>query len=316
MATTGLVQDHCFCLHDTGPGHPERAERLAHLERFLAANGQAAACTPIEIKEADPELLLQVHSQDYLDRVRAACRQGMSFIDTPDSAICSESYRIALLAAGATIEAVDQVMAGTINNALCLIRPPGHHAEAGESMGFCLLNNVALAARHLCGKYGLKRVLILDWDVHHGNGTQHSFEADPRVFYISLHGHPRMLYPGTGFAHEIGQGEGRGYTLNVPMLPGQGDADYHQAFKQTIMPAVEKFAPEFVLLSTGFDAHRLDPLAPLQLETESFGWMSEEMLDIARRHGQGRLVSLLEGGYHLDALADSASLHLKRLMEA
>ena len=316
MAKTGLVQDHCFCEHDTGPGHPERAERLTHLERFFAANGQADACTRITLKEADPELLLKIHTHDYLERVRAACRQGMKFIDTPDSAICSESHRIALLAAGATIEAVDQVMAGTINNAFCLIRPPGHHAESGESMGFCLLNNVALAAKHLCDKYDLKRVLILDWDVHHGNGTQHSFESDPRVFYVSLHGHPRMLYPGTGFAHEVGRAEGHDFTLNCPMLPGQGDADYRQAFTQTIMPAVEKFAPEFVLLSAGFDAHRLDPLAPLQLETESFGWMSEEMLDLARRYAEGRLVSLLEGGYHLDALADSASLHLKRLMEA
>lgn len=316
MATTGLVQDRCFCQHDTGPGHPERAERLAHLERFFAANGQAAACTQIEIKEIDLELLLQVHTRAYLDRVEEACRQGKGYIDTPDSAICPESHRIALLAAGGTIEAVDQVMAGTIDNAFCLVRPPGHHAEQGESMGFCLLNNVALAAKHLCTKYALSRVLILDWDVHHGNGTQHSFETDPRVLYVSLHGHPRMLYPGTGFAHEIGQDEGRGFTLNCPLLPGQGDADYRLAFKQTIMPAVEKFAPEFVLLSAGFDAHQLDPLAPMQLDTDSFGWMSEEMLDLARRHAGGRLVSLLEGGYHLDALAESTSLHLKRLLEA
>jgi len=316
MANTGLVQDRCFCQHDTGPGHPERAERLAHLERFFAANGQTAACTPIDVREAVPELLLAVHTRAYLDRLEEACQQGKSYIDTPDSAICPESHRVALLAAGATIEAVDQVMAGTIDNAFCLVRPPGHHAEQGESMGFCLFNNVAAAAKHLCTEHGLTRVLILDWDVHHGNGTQHLFETDPHVLYVSLHGHPRMLYPGTGFAEEVGTDEGRGFTLNCPLLPGQGDTEYRLAFKQTVMPAVEKFAPEFVLLSAGFDAHQLDPLAPMQLETDSFGWMSEEMLDIARRHAGGRLVSLLEGGYHLDALAESASLHLERLLEA
>ncbi len=316
MATTGLVQFRRFRYHDTGPGHPERSERLVRLEQEFAGNGLAAACQPVEVLEIDLGLVLKVHAFDYVDRIRLACQQGMPFIDTPDSAICPESYVIAVLAAGSVISAVNDVMTGAVKNAFCLVRPPGHHAERDRSMGFCLLNNVAIAAHHLFGHYGLERVLILDWDVHHGNGTQHAFEADPRVLYVSLHGHPHTLYPGTGFEEEVGVGPGEGYTVNCPLGPGAGDAEYRRAFTERIMPAVEKYEPQFVLLSAGFDAHRLDPLAPMLLETESFGWMTELMLDVARRYAGGRLVSVLEGGYHLDALAESAGLHVKRLLEA
>jgi acetoin utilization deacetylase AcuC-like enzyme len=316
MPTTGLAQDHRFQYHDTGPGHPERSERLERLDSALQEAGLIERCAPINVIEVDPGLVQEVHEFDYIDRVRLSCQQGMPFIDTPDSAISPDSYRIALLAVGAVIDATNQVMTGQIDNALCLVRPPGHHAERAVSMGFCLFNNVAVAAHHLIRQFRLQRVAILDWDVHHGNGTQHAFDADPRVLYISVHGHPRAVYPGTGYETEVGVGPGEGFTLNCPMKPASDDADYHNVFQDQIIPALDKFAPEFVIVSAGFDAHKLDPLAPLELETESFGWMTEMVLDVARRHSEGRVVSVLEGGYHLDALAASTCLHLERLLEA
>ena len=181
-------------------------------------------------------------------------------------------------------------------------------------MGFCLFNNIAIAARHLLKSHGLERVLILDWDVHHGNGTQHSFDDDPRVFFCSLHGHPDSLYPGTGYAHERGSGAGEGTTLNLPMQPGAGDAEYRAAFCEHVLPAARAYRPEFILISAGFDAHRADPLAPIELETSSFEWMTEEVRALADECCGGRLVSMLEGGYNLDALGESAAVHLRCLM--
>ena len=179
-----------------------------------------------------------------------------------------------------------------------------------------MFNNIAVAARHLIDDHGLERIVILDWDVHHGNGTQHTFEEDPRVLFISLHGHPNYVYPGTGFETEQGRGPGETYTINLPMMPGTGDDAYHRAFEEPILPAVEKFEPQFVLVSAGFDAHRADPLAPLELETECYGWMTDRLTDVAKKHCQGRMVSVLEGGYDLDALGECVALHVTRLLEA
>ena len=316
MATTGLVQDERFQRHLTGPGHPERPQRLARIEVELAMRGLSQACKSIPATSIDMTLVRAVHADAYLERLRQACEDGLPYIDVPDSAICPESFEIARLAAGAVVNALDAVMAGRVNNAFCAVRPPGHHAEHHLSMGFCLLNNVAIAARHLLDAHGLLRVLILDWDVHHGNGTQHIFEEDPRVLYISLHGHPGILYPGTGYAHERGRGAGEGFTINIPILPPGRDEVWRRAFDDPILPAIEKFVPQFVLISAGFDAHRLDPLAPLELETESFGWMTDEVLGVAKRHCGGRLVSVLEGGYYLDALADCVALHVEKLLDA
>jgi len=316
MTRTGLAQDERFLRHRTAVGHPERPERLARITAAFADRGLAAACTPIAVAPIDMALVRRVHDDAYLERLQQACERGLPFIDVVDSSIGPESFEIARLAAGAAVSAVDEVMAGRLDNAFCAVRPPGHHAERHMSLGFCLFNNIAIAARRLLDDHGLSRVLILDWDVHHGNGTQHTFEEDPRVLFISIHGHPAIVYPGTGYANERGRGAGEGFTINLPMLPPAGDAEYAQAFDDIVAPAVEKFRPEFVLLSAGFDAHRLDPLAPIELETESFGWLTDLPLEWARRHCGGKLVSLLEGGYHLDALADSASLHLARLLSA
>lgn len=313
---TGLVQDERFQRHLTGAGHPERQQRLVRIQEVLEERGLTQACRPIHVSPVDMKWVRAVHTDEYLERLRRACEDGLPFIDVPDSAICPESFEIAVLAAGGVVNAVDEVMSGRLNNAFCAIRPPGHHAERHVSMGFCLLNNVAIAARHLLDDHGLSRVLILDWDVHHGNGTQHIFEEDPRVLYISLHGHPGIVYPGTGYTHERGLGAGEGYTINFPILPPGRDETWRRAFDDPILPAIAKFDPQFVLISAGFDAHRLDPLAPLELETESYGWMTDELVGVAKRHCGGRLVSLLEGGYHFDALADCTALHVSRLLEA
>jgi len=316
VTITGLVQDDRFLHHVTGDGHPERPQRLAAIADGLRDRGLDDACLPLEVTPVDVSFVRSVHDETYLHRLREACRSGLPYIDVPDSAIGAESYEVAQLAAGAVIRAVDDVMTGRIRNAFCAVRPPGHHAERTMSMGFCLLNNVAIAAKYLLDHRGLSRVLIVDFDVHHGNGTQHAFEADPRVLFISIHGHPGLVYPGTGHAHERGVGPGEGFTINVPMLPPSGDAEYRSAFDELILPPAEAFNPQFVIVSAGFDAHRLDPLAPIELPTESFGWMTDELLRIAKNHSGGRFVSVLEGGYHLQALADSAALHVTRLCQA
>ncbi len=316
MANTGLAQDERFQRHLTGPGHPERPQRLEAIAAALSERGLTDACTAVEPAPVDVKLVRPVHEDAYLERLEQACEDELPYIDVPDSAICPASYDIARLAAGTVVSAVDDVVAGRLDNALCTLRPPGHHAERHMSMGFCLLNNIAIAARHLVDNHGLSRVLILDWDVHHGNGTQHAFEADPRVLFVSLHGHPGIVYPGTGHTHERGTGAGEGFTINLPMMPPSSDTEWKRAFDDPILPAVEKFDPQFVLVSAGFDAHRLDPLAPLELETEVYGWMTDRLARVAGNHCGGRLVSVLEGGYHLDALADCVAIHLTRLLDA
>ncbi len=314
MATTGLVMDELFQQHVTGPGHPECPQRLAQIQEVLTSRGLADRCERIEPKPIDPDSVLRTHTGEYVERLAGACASGESFIDTPDSAICRASHEIASLAAGSVLEAVDAVMAKRVRNAFCAIRPPGHHAERDRSMGFCLFANVAIAVDWLRERHGIGRVLILDWDVHHGNGTQHVLEADPEAMFISIHGHPDHLYPGTGFAEERGIGHGEGLTLNVPMMPGVGDDAYRDAFDRNIRRVLDGFKAEFILISAGFDAHRQDPLAPINLETDSFGWMTELLLDAADGHCDGRVVSVLEGGYDLDSLAESVALHVDLLL--
>ncbi len=304
----------CFTRHLTGSGHAERPERIPAIQRALASARLIEQCALIEPVPVDMSLVLANHSQSYINRLREHCASGKSHIDCADSTICPESFEVARLACGSVIRAVDAVATGEIDNAFCVIRPPGHHAERDFSMGFCLFNNIAVAARHLLKSHGLERVLILDWDVHHGNGTQHSFDDDPRVFFCSLHCHPDTLYPGTGYAHERGSGAGEGTTLNLPMQPGAGDAEYRAAFAEQFLPAARAYRPEFILISAGFDAHRADPLAPIELEASSFEWMTKGVRTLADECCGGRLVSMLEGGYNLEALGESAAVHLRYLM--
>jgi acetoin utilization deacetylase AcuC-like enzyme len=313
VANTGLVLDDVFQKHQPGPEHPERPERLQRIAEVLATRGLIDQCRRIAPTRIDPEFVKRTHTDTYVQRLADACERRLPHIDTPDSGICSDSYDVALLAAGSVMRAIDGVVNGEVRNAFCAVRPPGHHAERDRSMGFCMFANVAIAVDHLRERHGLERVLVLDWDVHHGNGTQHILEEDPAAMFISIHGHPSHVYPGTGFAEECGKGAGVGATVNVPMSPGSDDANYRAAFDKHIRGVLEEFEADFVLISAGFDAHRLDPLAPLMLETESFAWMTELMLDVAGEHCDGRLVSVLEGGYDLDALADSVATHVDLL---
>ena len=315
MPNTGLILDPCFERHDTGAGHPERPQRLAAIRRGLADAGLIERCERIEPGPIDPQQLRRLHDETYIKRVEQACRDNAPYIDVMDSAIGPESCEIALLAAGTTVEAVEAVIGGRLSNAFSAVRPPGHHAERDRSMGFCLFNNIALAADRLISHHRLDRVMVFDFDVHHCNGTQHTFYGTNQVFVCSLHGHPNWVYPGTGFETETGTGEGEGYTLNLPMRPGAGGAEYRTAFVEKVLPAAEAYNPQFILISAGFDAHRADPLAPLCLETTDYEWMTRWIMDLAKRHCGGRLVSVLEGGYDLEALSASVTRHVSLLVD-
>lgn len=309
MADFGIVFDERFRQHRTGPGHPERPERLDAIGAGLRSTGLLNRAVRIEPTPVDAALLHRLHTAEYIARLQAACRGGAPFIDDPDSAICPESWEIAQLAAGSVVEGARQIAAGRLRRAFCAVRPPGHHAEADRSMGFCLLNNVALAARVLLDDFDFERVAILDWDVHHGNGTQHLFEHEPRVLFVSIHGDPHSLYPGTGFAHERGRDAGASYTLNVPMPPGSDDAAYRGAFERAVGPALHTFAPEVVLISAGFDAHCDDPLGNQALSDQGFADMTRATLDVAEAHAGGRILSVLEGGYDLGVLERCVARH-------
>lgn len=314
MTHTGLVLSDRYADHDTGPHHPEMPERVRAINLRLRESGLADNALLIEPKPADPSVIDPVHPPEYVARFRNACAVRAGFIDTPECPVCDESYDIALMAVGGLLQATDEVMAGHIRNAFCPVRPPGHHAERRRAMGFCYLNNIAIAAEYLRSRHGLSRVAIVDFDVHHGNGTQHQFDRDPKVFFCSIHQDPNTCYPGSGHEWERGQGDAVGTTLNVPMQSGSEDADYQKAFEDIILPAVSDFQPEFILVSAGFDAHRDDPLAYIRLSTACFHWMTRRLVEVAAEVANHRLVSTLEGGYDLDALADSAQAHVEALM--
>ena len=312
MSDVGLVMDPRFEDHDTGPGHSERPERLRRVRAAVDDAGLAERTRCIAPCRAGDDWLVRVHDADYIRHVHEACASGRHLLDAMDTAVCPESAEIARLAAGSLVALCEEVAGGRLARGFAALRPPGHHAERDLAMGFCLFNNVAVAARHLRAAHGMDRVLVVDWDVHHGNGTQHIFEDDPTVFYFSLHQYP--LYPGTGAADEVGTGEGRGATLNCPLLPGSGDAEFLAALRDALVPAVTRFRPDFVLVSAGFDAHARDPLANLEVSTESFAEATRIVRAIADEHAGGRLVSVLEGGYDLEATADSVVTHLETLL--
>ena len=309
---TGFVFHPDYILHDPGAGHPERPARLESILAHLKGTGLLDDLTHIAPEPVDEKWLLLVHTEAHIKNLEQSAARAPIHLD-PDTGMSEESYRVAKLATGGVLAAVDRVMDGSVDNAFAAVRPPGHHALPDRAMGFCLINNVAVAARYVQRKYGLERVLIVDWDVHHGNGTQDIFYADPSVFYFSTHQWP--YYPGSGAATETGSGAGVGATLNVPLASGDGDAEIVAAFTHKLLPAAQAFRPQFVFVSAGFDAHRDDPLAGLEVSEAGYRELTRIVMDIANRFAEGRLVSLLEGGYDLNALSRSVETHLRQLSE-
>ena len=314
MGKTGLVYHPAYLEHDMGAGHPESPNRLRAIMQQLEQSGTAARITRIEPRRAEDEWITQIHTPAYVTALNQhAPTSGRVSLD-PDTSMSPGSLTAAYLAAGGALAAVDTIMTKQVDHVFCAVRPPGHHAEAGRAMGFCLFNNVAIAARYVQKKYGLTHVLIVDWDVHHGNGTQHSFEDDPSVLFFSTHQYP--YYPGTGRGTERGYGAGEGFTINVPMESGEGDEEYRAVFHKTLVPAADDFKPEFVIISAGFDAHKDDPLAGMGLTEEGYADLTHIVAGIAKRHAQGRILSSLEGGYNLEALSASVDRHIQALLDS
>ncbi|MAF46836.1 MAG: histone deacetylase family protein [Rhodospirillales bacterium] len=299
---------HPVCvLHDPGPGHPEAPARLTAVNDALAIS-EFDALHRFEAPEAAPEQLQLMHDAAYVASVlEAVPEQGYISLD-PDTALCPASGEAALRAAGGICAAIDAVLAGDVENAFCALRPPGHHAERRRAMGFCLFNNVAIAAGHAQSAHGIERVAVVDFDVHHGNGTQHMFENDESLFYASSHQWP--AYPGTGAASETGVGN----IVNMPLSPGAGSDAFRAAYRDVILPRLREFEPELLLISAGFDAHQRDPLCQLNVTTADFAWLSQALMKVAAEYCSGRLVSSLEGGYDLQALAECASAHVQALL--
>jgi acetoin utilization deacetylase AcuC-like enzyme len=310
MATL-LVSHPSFLEHDTGPYHPERPDRL---RAILAALEDPAFDDLVRLAApaASMEEMTRVHPQDYVEAILSIQPGPGEHVHVDGDTVMSQGSAEAIRrAAGAVVASVEAVMEGKVGTAFAAVRPPGHHAAPGVPGGFCLINNAAVGARHAQAKYGVERVAIVDFDVHHGQGTQAVVEPDPTLFYASTHQYP--LYPGTGSPRETGTDNN---VVNVPLRAGSGSAEFRAAWSERILPMLDDFAPELVIVSAGFDAHRADPLAQLEVETEDFVWLTKELLAIADRHAQGRLVSVLEGGYDLNALAESAATHVQSLMRA
>lgn len=309
---TYLYYDSIFMEHDTG-NHPENAGRLQAVTRHLNFVGLDALCKQPPCPAVSRERLLYVHTAEYVDQVEAFARQGGGHMDA-DTVVSPRSYQVALTAAGAAVDATVQVLSGATKNAFCLARPPGHHALPDRSMGFCLFSNVAIAAEVALREYDLQRVMIVDWDVHHGNGTQDIFYRQPSVGFLSMHRFP--FWPGSGAMDETGAEEGRGTTLNLPIEFGTPRDKQLALFARELQAFAAKINPQLVLVSAGFDSHKSDPVGSLGLESDDFRTLTELVLEVADQYTDGKLVSLLEGGYNPSALAESVEIHLQTLLDA
>jgi acetoin utilization deacetylase AcuC-like enzyme len=308
----GFFFHQAFLQHDTGPAHPESSLRLKAIGDHLRSTNLWTKLAHLEPIAATSDVISLVHPRPYIDAIHRACEKGPTLLD-PDTVASPGSWGAALRAAGAVTQSIDRLMAGTLDASFCAVRPPGHHALAARAMGFCLFNNVAIGARYAQQRHKLERVLIVDWDVHHGNGTQAIFDDDPSVLYFSTHQFP--YYPGTGARAERGQGDGEGFTINVPLAEGAGDPDILHVFRQELVPKALEFEPELILISAGFDAHQDDPLAGLTVTEAGFAELTRIVRGIADQCCRGKIVSALEGGYNLIALGRSVEAHLRALLE-
>jgi acetoin utilization deacetylase AcuC-like enzyme len=331
----GFVSSPRYVEHDTGPNHPERPDRIRAIHRAVREAGIVSSPDPfgqfelalgkvsgdgvkaieLEPYRADEEWVLTVHTEDHLRYVKRVIAAGGWVLDQGDTRVGESSFEVAMLSLGGVLRACDAVMSAErgIRRAFAAVRPPGHHAEPDRAMGFCLFSNVAIGARYLQRKHGIKRVAIVDFDVHHGNGTQAALEDDPSVYFVSMHETPRTLYPGSGFEWETGVGPGAGYTMNVPMDAGAGDDQYVAALRGKVIPTLVKFEPEVLMISAGFDGHVDDPLAHVELTEQGFERITRELVGLAERNCWGRVISVLEGGYNLRALGRSVVRHLVAL---
>lgn len=308
----GFAYDPAFLTHQSRFPHPECPERLTAITRELQQSGLTDRMTPLPLRQAGIDDLLRCHTQSHVDRIRDTARRDVTQFDA-DTYTNAQSYEAALRAAGSVLQAVDEVVARRVRHAFCAVRPPGHHAESDRAMGFCLFNNVAIGARYAQVRHGIQKIAIVDWDVHHGNGTQQIFYEDDSVVYISLHQYP--LYPGSGSARERGSGKGIGTTLNFPMPAGAGDGDYLDVWDRELVPALRSFGPDLIMVSAGFDAHAFDPLAGMNLTEDGFAQMTRRLLEVSSTHCKYGLISVLEGGYHLEALANCVRAHIEVLAD-
>jgi acetoin utilization deacetylase AcuC-like enzyme len=310
MVQTGVVKDNRYMDHAANGYHPESQQRLQVIYDMLQDPDMKGKYPEIQPRLATQEELEFIHKRNYIELVASTAGRSYTMLD-PDTYACTKSYETARLAAGGNLAAVDQVLAAQVNNAFAFIRPPGHHAESGRAMGFCLFNNVAIAAEYALRTHGLKKALIIDWDLHHGNGTQHSFYERADVLYFSTHQYP--YYPGTGYITEIGSGPGEGFTVNVPLSAGPGDGEYMKIFEEILEPIALEFKPDIVFASVGFDIYYHDPLGGMQVTPRGFANLAKIVLEFAQKTCQGRVLFVLEGGYHLDGLRDSAKEVLKTM---
>ena len=313
VSVTGFLYDDIYLEHKTVQGHPEAPQRLVAIVKKLKDKGLYSRLLVLKPSPAPLEWLTMVHSPEYIKRARESCKNKAGYFDSIDVSISPQSYEVALAAAGGVLSAIDAVMDKKVTNAFCAVRPPGHHATTDRAMGFCIFNNVAIGTRYIQKKYNLAKILIVDWDVHHGNGTQSTFYDDPTVLYFSVHQYP--FYPGTGSEAEKGSGKGLNYNINVPLPAGSGDDDYLRVFQKKLKPAAFAFSPDFVLISAGFDAHQDDLLGGMKLTSQGFAELTRIVKEIAEKCCEGRLVSVLEGGYELEGLAASVEAHICVLMK-
>ncbi len=310
MNKTGIVKDERYMNHQMGAYHPESPQRLEVIYAMLEEPQMAENLEEVPVRLAERDELLLVHSPDYVERLAATDGKESTYLD-PDTQTSAGSYEAALLAAGGLCQAVSMVNSGELQNAFALVRPPGHHAEKAQAMGFCLFNNVAIGARYAREYLKLDRVLVVDWDLHHGNGTQHSFEEDPTILYFSTHQYP--YYPGTGAFREAGRGAGKGFTVNVPLSAGCGDGEYVGIFERILRPIALEFDPELILVSAGFDIHMEDPIGGMNVTPTGFAALTRSILDIADSCCGGKVVLTLEGGYNIEGQRDSVKEVLEEL---
>ncbi|MFN7925041.1 MAG: histone deacetylase [Bryobacteraceae bacterium] len=306
---TALLLDPLYKLHDTGPGHPETAARYDAVSEALKP--LARNTVAIKPREANEDEIALCHARAYIARAKRDIAAGLDQLSTGDTSVCPASFDVAVKATGGVLNAVDAVVAGKASNAFCAVRPPGHHATPARGMGFCVFNNIAVAARYAQKKHGAARVLIADWDVHHGNGTQDVFYSDGSVLFMSTHQHP--WYPGTGMRDERGEGKAEGRILNYPLPAGSGRAEILAVFQHDLMKAADEFKPDLIMISAGFDSREGDPLGRFRLTDTDFRDLTLTLMEIADKHSKGKLVSVLEGGYSLTGLASGVSAHFAAL---